>query len=120
MNTILFILFTAFWVIFSVYEAKKKKQEKLNKQSALRDIVDSKADTLSDYEENTRSSGTRYKPLSEDSLETIIDEIEYDYSNKLENIDKIQVEDIKDEKLAINFDLQKAVIYSELLNKKYF
>jgi hypothetical protein len=122
MNTILLILFVAFWVLFSVYEARKKKQEMLNKRSTLEEVVDANADTLSDESVGSqlKSTGLEYKPLSEDSLETIINEIDHDYSNKLENIGKVQVEDIKDEKFVKKFDLRNAVIYSELLNRKYF
>lgn len=122
MNTILLILFVAFWVLFSVYEARKKKQEMLNKRSTLEEVVDANADTLSDESVGSqlKSRGLEYKPLSEDSLETIINEIDHDYSNKLENIGKVQVEDIKDEKFVKKIDLRNAVIYSELLNRKYF
>lgn len=147
----LYIIFGIIWVVFSYYNAqKKKKARKSNKPTEEKkpSFLDSLIDEIGIKSE--QESPNYADPYSEDDqlitksddnnhLNTFNDQVfsyddyyeESNYSqvtdvNDIKQQDKVEVvtTTISDKKISKNkvknVDLRKAVIYSEILKKKYF
>ena len=140
---ILYILIGIIWVVFSIYQAKKRKKQKSESQPGAKKKK-SFFETLIDEmtEQNQQQTDIPYdidstvtEPMVK--LENEYEEKKYTYDDEEGNYDEIKEVISTTEPLTkqipkheqkshltkrkkIRFDLKKAVIYSEILKPKYF
>jgi len=144
-ENILYILIGIIWVVFSIYQAKKRKKQKSESQSGAKKKK-SFFETLIDEmtQQNQKQTDNSYdndsivaEPVVK--LDNDYEEEKYTYDDYYEEGNYDEVKDVvsttepltkqisKHEQKShltkrkkIRFDLKKAVIYSEILKPKYF
>lgn len=139
----IYILIGIIWIVFSIYQAKKKKQKSSQpspekKKSFFETLLDEvakenqQAEPITDFQNDFGSS------TPETAVNTI-DENKFSYDDYYEERNYEEAEEVVIEegppakpstirklkplpgkKRKIKFDLRKAVIYSEILKPRYF
>ena len=141
---ILYILIGIIWVVFSIYQAKKKKKQKSAPRpdtEKKKSLFETLLDEVTENQQQTELPYVEDKPIAE-----TVTTPENEYEKKIFTYDDYyEKEGYKDAEEIISanepstqhtlrqelkshivkskkqrFDLQKAIIYSEILNPKYF
>jgi len=142
---ILYILIGIIWVVFSIYQAKKRKKQKSVSQPGAKkkksffetlidemteqnqqqtDIPDDIGSTVAEpvvkleneYEEKKYTYDDYYEEGNYDEVKEVISTTE----PLTKQIPKHEQKSHLTKRKKIRFDLKKAVIYSEILKPKYF
>ena len=136
-----YILVGLVWVAFSIYKGiqKKKSQQAPNQKTKKKSVLETLMDEFLEKEETVQPEPIVYEAPSQDiefeeevkeevfSYDDIYEKSNYNeaaevYSNKTEAKSrfKTNLKTPSTKRKKTRFNLKKAVVYSEILNRRYF